>query len=141
MLDVGWNKVFEMNFNSPKKIGTLTNCKTILTISGSISGTICGTNCKTILTIIDTNCETILTICSTISGSISSTICGTISKIRSLCLDFVDIFSNELPSAPARISPLPSIWSWMILSGRHLEIEHHHDRNLHRIMLIQTFPI
>ena len=24
-------------------------------------------------------------------------------KIRSLCLDFVDIFSNELPSAPARI--------------------------------------
>ena len=27
-------------------------------------------------------------------------------KIRSLCLDFVDIFSNELPSAPARISPL-----------------------------------
>ena len=26
-------------------------------------------------------------------------------KIRSLCLDFVDIFSNELPSAPARISP------------------------------------
>ena len=24
MLDVGWNKVFEMNFNSPKKIGTLT---------------------------------------------------------------------------------------------------------------------
>ena len=27
------------------------------------------------------------------------------SKIRSLCLDFVDIFSNELPSAPARIPP------------------------------------
>ena len=27
------------------------------------------------------------------------------SKIRSLCLDFVDIFSNELPSAPAKIPP------------------------------------
>ena len=44
---------------------------------------------------------------------------------------FVSTLSTSSATSCLRLlqESLPSIWSWMILSGIHLEIEHHHDHN------------